>query len=610
MKITKFVSFLIFIAFYSWVNASSSINSTCFREYGSFVPTWTSTQKLKIDSTSRDIFFLQWDNLVSYKIFGEEKRITIPYSVNLISSWNETFKKYLNDWNGQTAFTFDNINDKNKTIILDLWATLKANDFDFNSSIINTWPVRYYISSDNNSYNEVKEYNISSFSFRYLKIVFSNFSDDNTVNETKINELSFSKRAFSNYLVNPINAEKINIYRWYECNYEAIKDVLNKYNLDNSKARFSIDSNTKETNITFEPNKIYNSDFDNDWIKNDTDNCIFTYNSDQGDIDEDLVGDKCDFDNSTKNPLDSDIDKDWFWDSVDNCKYIYNPSQKDSDANSIWDDCSDNDNDSIIWNLDNCPSISNPDQKDVNINNIWDACEFDKDKDNIFDSVDNCITTLNPDQKDSDLDSIGDVCDNCKLYNPDQKDANWNKVWDVCEQQELFEKNNDSDWDSKLDFEDNCKSVANPWQEDLDKDSVWDACDNCLSIQNTDQNDEDKNKIWDMCEDIDKDSIDWYRDNCPNIPNPDQKDSNNDSIGDVCGDEDNDGIINSKDNCMYEYNPDQSDVDKDKKWDTCDKKDDRYVESNRTFFATMLILIVSVFLTWIYFMVKKLKGGI
>jgi sugar lactone lactonase YvrE len=57
----------------------------------------------------------------------------------------------------------------------------------------------------------------------------------------------------------------------------------------------------------------------------------------------------------------------------------------------------------------------------------------------------------------------------------------------------------DTDGDGKLDFEDNCKTVANPDQADADKDGVGDACDNCKLVANPDQADSVGDGIGDAC---------------------------------------------------------------------------------------------------------------
>lgn len=594
------------------ISFAANINITCFKTYTSFDTVSTDTQKVKFNSNASDIFFMQDNALIPYKIFGEDKKVTIPFNVISVSSGKNSELKYINDGNNSTYYSFDALSDNSKTIILDFGSELASNSFQTYFDISHEWAIIYSVSKDNINYSQVSEYNLDSFGFRYLKISFPNYKElrleNSSISNTFIREINFSKKSFTTLLINPLKVWKISIYSGYDCNSDSIKEEVSKYTSLNQKTKFSVDSATKETTINLLPNPWYNSDFDNDGIINSLDNCKFTFNSDQSDIDGDLIGNKCDYDNTSKNPLDSDFDKDWVGDSLDNCKYISNPDQRDSNSDSVWDVCMDDDRDWIIGNLDNCPNISNPDQKDINANNVWDACEFDKDNDGIFDSVDNCINKPNTDQSDIDNDWIWDICDNCKLYNPDQKDENNNWSWDTCEAQEKYEKTHDSDRDTILDYEDNCPKIANVWQEDLDKDWVGNACDNCLSIQNTDQKDEDKSGKWDVCEDVDKDGIDWFKDNCPNIANSDQADSNNDWIGDVCGDEDSDWIINSLDNCVYKYNSDQSDVDSDKKWDVCDPKDDRYVESNKTFFVWILITIVAIFGVAIFAMVKKLRG--
>ncbi len=603
--------FFLIIIFSFFVNNSfaSSLDFSCFKEYSSFNPESAYTQKLKLDFISNDIFFVQDTKLVAYKIFSENKKKSIPFSILSLSSGEKESEKYLSDGNRETVYNFDDLSSNIKTIIIRFNDLLKAWSFESYFDFSHNGNVIYSISNDNIRYNQVREINLSDFSFKYLKIQFLNNSEDLTSARTEIREIEFLEKSWVTYLVNPLKNSKIDVYRGYDCNTDFIKENFNNYFFLNQKAKFSIDATTKTYNINFFPNPVYNNDVDNDTIINAEDNCKDIYNPDQKDIDGDLIGDTCDYDNTVKNPFDSDVDKDWVGDSLDNCKYLYNPNQKDSNGDGFWDICMDDDNDNIIGNNDNCKDIYNPDQKDINANNIGDACEFDKDNDTIFDSVDNCINISNPDQWDKDSDWIGDKCDNCNIYNPDQLDKNLNQIGDRCEEQEKFEKINDADSDGIVDFQDNCKEKANKNQEDSDRDWIGDVCDNCSLIQNQNQEDEDINGVGDICEDGDKDGIVWYKDNCINILNSDQKDSDNNGIGDVCEDKDNDWIIQAHDNCPFDYNPDQSDVDKDWKWDICDTKDDRYLESNKIFFTGLMIFIALSFWWGIFLMIKKLKWG-
>jgi hypothetical protein len=110
-----------------------------------------------------------------------------------------------------------------------------------------------------------------------------------------------------------------------------------------------------------------------------------------------------------------------------------------------------------------------------------------------------------------------------------------------------------------------------------------------------------------MCEDSDNDGIQWYLDNCIDISNANQADDDNNWVWNVCEDSDYDKVIFSNDNCPYKYNPNQWDIDKDGIWDVCDESDERFMESNKTFFIILLLVIVWLFWFGIFSMMKKLK---
>ncbi|KZX77265.1 thrombospondin, partial [Alcanivorax sp. HI0013] len=198
--------------------------------------------------------------------------------------------------------------------------------------------------------------------------------------------------------------------------------------------------------------------------------------------DGDGIGDACDMNN--------DQDNDGIDDGVDNCPTIFNPEQGDVDNDGIGDVCDDDaDGDGIDNNNDNCVYTPNNDQVDTDTDGIGDACEDDRDGDTILDPNDNCLNTPNTDQADQDLDGIGDVCDddrdgdgipndtdNCPFTaNADQADSDGNGIGDVCDGG--GGDPTDTDGDGIPDVNDNCPMIPNADQADADGDGKGDVCD-------------------------------------------------------------------------------------------------------------------------------------
>jgi len=107
-------------------------------------------------------------------------------------------------------------------------------------------------------------------------------------------------------------------------------------------------------------------DWDVDGVPNVDDNCLYTVNSDQSDVDGDGIGDVCD----------EDIDNDGVLNASDNCAYSANSDQSDLDGDGLGDICDpDIDNDTIFNEDDNCPETPNENQSDVDRNGIGDVCD-------------------------------------------------------------------------------------------------------------------------------------------------------------------------------------------------------------------------------------------
>ena len=250
-------------------------------------------------------------------------------------------------------------------------------------------------------------------------------------------------------------------------------------------------------------------DTDGDGVADTSDNCPGVSNSEQANVDGDLLGDACDtVDNR-------DGDADGISDANDNCPDAANADQDDADGDDIGDDCDSQDNgdvdgDGVQNHVDNCVDTANTDQADGNGDGIGDACDGDGDR--VANTRDNCPAAANADQADVDGDGAGDACD----------------TYD----------DRDSDGDSVKNGSDNCVAAANEDQLDTDLDSAGDACDS----------------VNDLDVDTDRDGVDNDVDNCADIANADQVDTDDDGQGDSCdSDDDGDGIADGQDACATRF---------------------------------------------------------
>lgn len=234
------------------------------------------------------------------------------------------------------------------------------------------------------------------------------------------------------------------------------------------------------------PASVLAVDTDCDGIEDASDNCVEKSNPDQGDIDGDLVGDRCD----------GDKDGDGLENAADSCPKDANPLQEDVDLDGVGDACdlcSEDPEGAVIDRrgctvAQLCPCDGPEEDRAWKSHGKYLRCVKRKakkfaTKDLITREERRALVTLArasacgepmPAPGDNDGDGVADVEDNCpSTPNPSQRNTDGDAFGNACD--------SDKDDDTVLNADDNCPIVPNEagQADDEDADGVGDACDAC-----------------------------------------------------------------------------------------------------------------------------------